>query len=408
MFEQLKFSRSHQSALRECPFLGFMRYYFDDTGIVKVGFNWDLTTGSLFHDIIARCLNSILAKDGVSNNENIAAALINYQDEMAATLNELDHLNKSISYEAEEVGGWHKKIKEQGLLSESMARIWLIQRLPYFMANFKLLAVEKEDPVILHESANRERNLTFMQRNDSIWHNNDTSRIHVVEMKSAGSVSDADLDAWRYDHQVITELANVREEFGEEPASVLLEVVWKGRKYNNEYTSSIMKGYKRYLDFEPLSGQAQVDYDWDYSRCRKKIWESFRVFEEDFPSGDMSNSEFWIEHVLDYEEREKFVFQREIQHDPQILEDWKQDTINEFAVVRDNLVTLQEFQAGPDKDKLSKTLFRQHKSKFTCTKFFGTKKCAFIPICYGEIKLENALTSGLYKKREPHHTGEKS
>ena len=365
-----------------------------------MGFNWALTTGSLFHNIIEKCLNSVLEGTAlIPYNELISQALSEYQDEMASTLHELDSLNKSINYEADEVEGWHRKIKEQGLLAESMARIWLLHRLPYFRENYTLLDVEKEQPFKLTEELN------FQQRNDSVWRSNDTGRIHIVEMKSAGSNSEADLDAWKFDHQVITELANVREEYGEEPASVFLEVMWKGRKYDGVFTGSIMKGYKRYTEFDPLSGEAEVEYDFDYSRCRKKIWESFAVYDEDFPSGGMSNAEFWLEHVLDYEERNKFVYTREIQHDPSVLADWQRDTINEFTEVRDRLVQLEGVD-GAEKDELAKTLFRQHKSKFTCTKFFGTKKCAFIPICFGEVKLENALDCGIYKPRVPHHAGE--
>lgn len=372
-----------------------MRYYHDGTGIQKVGFNWDLTTGSLFHNIIERCLNSILEGTAlIPHNELISQALSEYNDEMAATLHELDALNKSINYEADEVEGWHRKIKEQGLLAESMARIWLLHRLPHFREHYELLAVEKEQPYKLTNE------LLFEQRNDSVWRSKDTGRIHIVEMKSAGSNSDADLDAWKFDHQVITELANVREEYGEEPASVFLEVMWKGRKYDGVYTGSIMKGYKRYLDFEPLSGSATVDYDFDYSRCRKKVWESFAVYDEDFPSQGMSNAEFWIEHVLDYEERNKYVYTREIQHDSKVLADWQRDTTNEFTDVRDKLVQLD---SNPELS--ASELFRQHKSKFTCTKFFGTRKCAFIPICFGEVELENALECGIYKRRVPHHDG---
>lgn len=400
MWDILNFSRSTQSALRECPFLGFMRYYYDGTGIQKVGFNWDLTTGSLFHNIIQRALNSVLEGNAlIPYNTMISEALSEYNNEMASTLHELDGLNKSIDYEAEEVEGWHRKIKEQGLLAESMARIWLLHRLPYFRENYTLLAVEKEQPYKLTE------NLLFQQRNDSVWRSNDTGRIHIVEMKSAGSNSDADLDSWKFDHQVITELANVREEYGEEPASVFLEVMWKGRKYNGVFTGSIMKGYKRYLDFDPLSGSATVDYDFDYNRCRKKVWESFAIYDEDFPSGGMSNAEFWIEHVLDYEERNKYVYTREIQHDSKVLGDWQRDTTDEFTDVRNKLVQLEGLD-GAEKDETSKRLFRQHKSKFTCTKFFGTRKCAFIPICFGEVELENALECGLYKRRVPHHEGE--
>ncbi len=81
MWDILNFSRSTQSALRECPFLGFMRYYYDGTGIQKVGFNWDLTTGSLFHNIIERALNSVLEGNAlIPYNTMISEALSEYNN----------------------------------------------------------------------------------------------------------------------------------------------------------------------------------------------------------------------------------------------------------------------------------------------------------------------------------------
>ncbi len=205
-----KFSRSHQTSLRKCPREGLQRYWLDGTGYTRAGISIELGTGSLFHDTMGEILQWILDSSEIGQSAQrvptprvIRQAVLNqrvlYETKMSVAVDEVLRLGLSGNVER---AGWHKIIRRQATLAESMVRCWLIVRLPYFLANYELIAVEGE------EKSEISKGLVFMQRKDSVWQHKEHGSMHSLEFKTSGNNSKNFIDSWHYDLQQITHLLN--------------------------------------------------------------------------------------------------------------------------------------------------------------------------------------------------------
>jgi len=402
-----RFSRSHQTALRKCPRLGLLRFWLDGTGYTRAGINIELGTGSLFHDTMGEVLTWVLNKSKTSDGKQhmpepwvIRSAVLQqrrlYEAQMAAAVDEVLKLGLSDNVER---AGWSKIINRQVTLAESMVRAWLITRLPYFLRNYELIAVEGE------EQSEISKGLVFMQRKDSIWKNKEHGTYHAMEFKTSGNNSQNFVNSWHYDLQQITHLLNFRDKYASDPKSVLLEIVYKGRKYNGENVGALVSGYKREI-LDADGNLAEMEYDWVYARCKTKGWNKFWICDEDFGEPDKSASEIWLNQVLDFETLKDHCLEAEIKHKPGRIEKWLNQSRREFAAVRDGLVQLQTTETDEEFEAMADILFPALEEKDSCTPYFGAKSCTFLDVCHGQDEMRHLKETQGYTPREPHHPGE--
>lgn len=399
-----KFSRSHQTSLRKCPREGLQRYWLDGTGYTRAGISIELGTGSLFHDTMGEVLEWVLAhKQQTPKPSIIRQAVLNqrvaYETQMSVAVDEVLRLGLSGNVER---AGWHKIIQRQATLAESMVRCWLIVRLPYFLANYELIAVEGEEETEIAPG------LIFMQRKDSVWKHMESGTYHAMEFKTSGNNSENFINSWQYDLQQITHLLNFRGKYAYDPESVLLEIAYKGRKYQGEHVGALVSGYKKtYTSQDPVGfGEDQIEYDWVYGRCKTKGWEKFYICDEDFGSDGKSPSEVWLNEVLDFETLQDHCLHTEITHNPERIEKWLNQTRREMVGVRDGLVQLEGCKTDEEFVAMADVLFPALEEKDSCAPYFGSKACTFQSVCHGQDDMMDLHMTQGFKPRVSHHPGE--
>ncbi len=403
-----RFSRSHQTAYRKCPRLGLLRFWKDGTGYVRAGISIELGTGSLYHDTQGEVLEWVLANDQQMPPADIIRAAVTkqrklYEADMAAQVDEVLKLGMSDNVER---AGWSKIIDRQATLAESMVRAWLVTRLPYYLANYELVAVEGEEKSEISEG------IEFMQRKDSVWKHKENGTYHAMEFKTSGNNSDNFVNSWHYDLQQITHLLNFQGKYKQDPQSVLLEIVYKGRKYQGEQVGALVCGYKREIRAEVgedgLSpGEViEIEYDWVYARCKTKGWQKFWIADEDFGEAGKTSSEVWVNSVLDYRTLRDHCLETEIKHKPDRIEKWLNQSRREFAAVRDGLVQLEGCDTDEEFEAMADILFPALEEKDSCAPYFGAKKCTFTDVCHGQDEMAHLIETQGYTARTPHHPGE--
>lgn len=399
-----KFSRSHQTSLRKCPREGLQRYWLNGTGYTRAGISIELGTGSLFHDTMGEVLQWVLDNGQKKPTAQvIRQAVLNqrviYETQMSVAVDEVLRLGLSGNVER---AGWHKIISRQATLAESMVRCWLIVRLPYFLANYKLIAVEGEEETEIAPG------LIFMQRKDSVWKHLESGSYHAMEFKTSGNNTENFVNSWQYDLQQITHLLNFRGKYKHDPTSVLLEIAYKGRKYQGEHVGALVSGYrKEYLSQEPGQfGTDEVEYDWVYGRCKTKGWEKFFIADEDFGNKIASPSEVWLNEVLDFETLQDHCLFTEITHNAERIEKWLNQTRREMIGVRDGLIQLEGCETDDAFRAMADVLFPALEEKDSCAPYFGSKACTFQSVCHGQDDMMDLHMTQGFKPRVSHHPGE--
>lgn len=420
-----KFSRSHQTSLRKCPREGLQRYWLDGTGYTRAGISIELGTGSLFHDTMGEVLQWILDHKQQSPKPSvIRQAVLNqrieYETQMSVAVDEVLRLGLSGNVER---AGWHKIIQRQATLAESMVRCWLIVRLPYFLANYELIAVEGEEETEIAPG------LIFMQRKDSVWKHLESGSYHAMEFKTSGNNTENFVKSWQYDLQQITHLLNFRGKYKHDPTSVLLEIAYKGRKYQGEHVGALVSGYKQEIhtwdDEGSVAGYttAEIEYDWVYGRCKTKGWEKFFICDEDFGNDNASPSEVWLNEILDFETLQDHCLFTEITHNPERIEKWLNQSRREMASVQAGLIQLDEIdvrgthqgsEISPEEldkrraefEALADILFPALEEKDSCAPYFGSKACTFQSVCHGQDDMMDLHMTQGFKPRVSHHPGE--
>ncbi len=408
LIELFRFSRSHQTSLRRCPREGLLRYWWDGTGYTRAGISIELGTGSLFHDTMGEVLEWILAqsiKTGLPQAPAPATVIrqavlnqrIAYEATMAESVNEIVMLGMAQSAER---AGWSKTINRQATLAEAMVRCWLIVRLPYFLQNYNLIAVEGE------EESEISPGIVFMQRKDSVWQHKEGGTMHAMEFKTSGNNTQNFVNSWKYDLQQITHLLNFRGKYAQDPKSVLVEIAYKGRKYGGENVGALVSGYKmEHLDpgtYEPVD----IEYDWVYGRCKSKGWKKFWIADEDFGDGVKSPAEVWTDEVLDFTTLDDHCLQTEITHNPKRIERWLNQTRREMTGVKDGLVQLAQATTPEEVEALADVLFPALEEKDSCAPYFGSKACTFQSVCHGQDDMFDLYQTQGFKPRVSHHPGE--
>ena len=400
----LRISRSHQEDYRECPRKAYLRYWHDGTGLTKVGIKVELSTGILTHNIFGRTLEPFINQalpvfPGAALKDALNRSLRQYFNEMDEIIDEV--VNRKLALEIElSRDELETQTIQQAALAEAMVRAWYMTRYPWYRDNFKLISVEKETKTRIGPGE-------FMQRKDLRWEHIDWGKKHVLELKTTGwTCDDASLAAWRYDHQVLTHF------FGEDNLdSVLLELLFKGRKYDGLPTTPLIKGYKCELIGDDALSPTETQYQAKYTK--RKGWSSFFIYEHQpfidaAKKNGMTVVEYWMRNYLDFQVLDDHCFHTEIQREPEELEEWKQQTARELSDIGDALVQIDGHPE--DKVHLLNLHFPALKSRSRCTPFNGKIPCSFLSICHRShpyhIEADRAVLSGGFKQRVPHHVGE--
>jgi len=342
-----RISRSHIECDQECRFKRYMMFHADGRGYMPTNSASALTFGSMAHELLQNILEQ--------GNEH-ETIVKRYKEQTS---------------EDDEV--------YVGLI-EALVLAWKRIRLPQLMESYSIEDVEREYNFQLAPD------IQLMTRIDAVLRNRSTDELYPLEFKTTSIATASYLEAYHYDTQTMLHTIATEARYKKPCSTVLMEHLYKGRKYNGQFTSSLIRGFYNF-------DTQETSYSY------KKNWQPFYLTSDlaDLYIGNelpqwMSPLEYWIS-TLPYSELRKHLLNNEVQHNQLALEEWTRATVFRerqiMACLQDNSISISE-------------TFPKRMNRF-CYSDRYSRKCPFFSICFEGCKQPEEL--GLIE-RIPHHEQE--
>lgn len=388
------FDRSRIVARCECPRLRFLNYHMGGTGIERVKLALPLVNGIHVHAAIADVL---MWYPQISLDHIVTKHLTAYQAEVTERGIQTDDDPELL-------------VKEQSALIEGLIRGWVKLRLPRLLEEYEVVSVEEE---MQWEMA---PGLIQMLRLDGLLRHKVTKLLFILELKTVGMPGYQWQQGWEKNIQFMSYTQAVREITGEECGGVIVEGLVKGTRRRETAASSPFCGANLqnspfcYAYAMKFKGSTEVMLSTAWSRGAEKVLVTNHV-----------PMKAWVEELHSEGELEKqFVSVPPISPLPEQILRWRRQTIaaeTRFAMALSDVQYTEDVlriqtAAGCEPEVIEKARaileekldfhFPQHDTH--CNRYFGS--CSFADVCFEPNIGEDPLGSGLYKKRDPHHTSE--
>jgi hypothetical protein len=377
-----KFSRSHDQCYVDCGRKAYYTYYYNGTGIVRKGLDLYQETGSLTHAILrgvmlyAKTVGTVPPADVM--DEICGDSIKAYRELIQERgFNELS-------------GELELEMARQQALAEGLARAWTATRLPYYLENFNIVAVEEE-----HEVPFGPGQILMSRLDGVIERKSDQELFAGPEFKTTGWISDDYIESWRYSTQTLSHSLDVEAKYGKTPAGVMMEFLYKGMKKKGEdgsytYYSPLVRAFKMQ---DNMTGQEI--YGYDSALGRKKDWKVFEPYTMGMGK--------WIE-MLPQEVLESMCYNTTVYRSDREVKEWKLTTMLRQGRIQAGLIMLNEEEPTKEAaDEIMAAVFPARLDQF-CFSDQYRKKCPFLDVCYGTI--DDPLQSDVFTAREPHHPSE--
>lgn len=385
------FSRSHQSALHQCPRLAWLTYYDEGHGWESAKLNLEQATGSLAHAMLEGILHQI---------KDIGTWGYRHPD-AAVFVQAIDDYKRECSkrgFDLDAVGDLKFELIRQSTLAEGMVRAWVKLRLPQLLERFRVVAVEEEWDVPLLEEVEGQSNLLEMVRLDALLEDRSNQELWPLEFKTTGFMSDDWLESWRYSSQTLQQVWAAERHLGKFAAGVQLEALYKGVKRRDEVTGA-QTYYSPFVRAYLKRGVPPFDEDelsWDSKNARRKDWEAVDAWTWMAQTGKPYSA--WFEQIPD-DVLQAQLFNREIFRSGKEQEQWLRQTIAEQRRIARGV---QAVESASDKQKALEVHFPARLDEDCYSNKFR-RRCRFLDVCFNDA---DPADSDLFRVREPHHPQE--
>ena len=373
-------SHSEISCTAFCSLKGYYKYLFDGVGLQRRAVPSGLFGGSVYHDLL-----------GCKSKEQTPQASWENIDEpetwgvdglmVRSINNEADALHvfsftsliarvKAVHTSIANNRGMEGNLDEQLALAEAQFWVFYKVRIPQLLAEYDVLAVEEEYPIQLDED------IILGTKPDYILRSKADGYLMAGEQKTTGVWTDDYFEGWQFSAQPAIECLGIEDRYGETCDTVIMEFLYKGRKYQGEMTSPLVRGYSNGIE-------------WSHTSTRKKGWEAKKVWEE------MSIKD-WVDRLP----LEVLVNQhqtRRINRSKAECTRW----LNQAR--RKERRKLTALQSGEGSDNWNE--FFEGRWDVDCFKDKYNKSCSFLDLCYppDELTPHDLLKNQEFTKREPHY-----
>lgn len=387
-----RFSRSHMTAYRTCPFYYWNRFHADGTGYEKKILNAGLSKGTMAHSILQGVLSIARDEDRVPSADELRdmfkAERIVYR--MAIEKRGLEDVEEE--FVADETNA-------NMALVEGVVRSWARMRLPILMEDYKVIGVEKETEVVLSDDG-----VTVMCRPDAYLQHRTSGSIVPLEFKTTSTNLDNYFQSWQYATQVMVHLLAAEKEYGQMGDGVRMEFLYTGYKRKDKmsgqilYYSPLVKGFVKYGN-PPLNDD---EYAWGNEMSRKAGWSGFYVWDHSFAGKPayMTDQEYWTEHVLDNFALSAHLFDRMVYRNDDDIKEWVAGAVQTQRKIFVGVQAMASASQEADREIAKAAFFPANKDE-GCFSNKYHKKCEFLPYCYHEV--DKLAGCSLYVVREPHH-----
>lgn len=446
-------SRSAVEAYQDCHRYRYNQYYLEGKGVVAKSQSIPLVTGSTIHRGIEHMLQRVRINQPVNVDIAVQEAINEYM-----TVCDKEGFRFSGKGTDTDKQQWFT-YNEQKALAEALLRSWAIVELPRIQAKYKVLAVERE--ILPIEIA---PGVMFQAKVDAEFQDKETEDYINYSIKSVKQWNEAAENSYKGDLQGLTEMWAVEEDsriansrldgivseivgFGrhskyppknletimgyllkqkesKKVSAVRFCILVKGARYKSTYDTDVegllvthnplIRGYKMItpssIEYAHSFSYPNPENKSGFGRLGKG-WEPFSVWE----SNEFGVKE-WIEAI------HKGEIQAECgdvisKHCFVPVEYWRNERELEVAI---NEIKWQEIQIKTALDIIKNgNLQIDHKDNWPnvlaqtfphyrkhCEFHFGGP-CEYKELCWNPTVSGDALGSGLYQVRMPHHEGER-
>lgn len=377
-----KFSRSHDQCYIDCPRKAYLTYYYGGTGIVRKGLDLYQETGSLTHEILRGVMSVAKTSSALPDPGTMDVICSDAIHEYRESIKDRGFTEFSGELELE--------MTRQCALAEGLARAWTLRRLPYYLENFNIIAVEEE-----HEVPFGPGQVMLTRLDGVVERKSDGELFAGPEFKTTGWISDDYIESWRYSTQTLSHALDIQAQYGKLPAGVMMEFLYKGVKKKAEdgsytYYSPLVRAFKMVDD---MTG-TEI-YGYESSLGRKKDWKVF----EPYAMGVGKWVNQLPEEVLD-----GMLYNTVIYRSDKELEEWQLQTQLRQARIQAGIILLnEEMPTKEAADEVMAAIFPARLDQF-CYSDQYRKRCPYLEICYGQV--DDPIGSGTYVPRVAHHPSE--
>jgi hypothetical protein len=369
----IKFDRSRQICMLQCPRKRYWNYEFEGRGIVRKAASVPLVTGSAAHLLSEAVAGQCTIDDAVSRGKAML--------EDAFAQRGFEELNVHEAYEL---------LQEQKALVAALLYGWWRVRKPQFDAEYSVVDIEQECNVELAP------NVQLMARADMVVRRRSDGLRFVWSWKTTGWVPSNFQEVWDHDTQRLSEIIAVEHRLGVEVAGVIVEALYKGRRYEGKSTSPLLYCYKRAAN-PPL-----WDTEYSHEVKRSKEWTKVPVWDENFSGGppDFVPSDpikYWVNWIPEEVVAKHFYQTVPLMKDEQRMAAWVRQAV---AMEARSAHASKVMELVPDMNVLDEYFPQNFMS---CHSF--NRNCAYLDLCFKPSMAREPLEYG-YVFREPHHEGE--
>lgn len=385
MERPLVVDRSRIEAWQKCPRSRWWGYEYEGRGLQSAQPVAALEIGKAVHAGIA-CL---LREASMPNIElAVAAACGGFRDVTVPTAAIVDN------------EGQPQDVEEALALIEALVRAWAAVRLPAWLQEYEVVAVEREEILELGP------NIIFLARPDALVSRKADSSPMLVNFKTVSDPNKTWRDQWRYDMQTLSEVLPVEARVGEKLAGVIVEGLAKGKRLESRdktfyyHNSPLIWPWKKSGEAPFTADEFSGRYEWDDPATGKshrlgKGWTKVPVWKE--PGG----VKHWLDLLLSTDRalvEEQFVTLPPVLRSEWEIEEWKEATVDSEWRIRAGAKLVH-----PTNEVGLSSIFPRHTSHGNCIR---PGRCQFFELCWG-IAAADPLGCGLYGLRAPNHEFER-
>ena len=390
----------------------YYAYHFAGMGIERVTLSLDLTVGIYTHAILADVLNMLRQRrfDDVKLQEIIACGCRMFDQEVRQRGLALELAS---GYEQDEAGKINVQaptidftIQLYSAWMRNSVTAWCAIRAPYYVQNYDIIEVEKEEEMMLDN-----QRLLFLARTDAVLRRHTDGELFVLNFKTVGEPNDWWREQWRHDMQTLTEMLPIEARLGQRVSGVLIEGLVKGKK-NIQYPKDSGQWWSN-SPFcwawvkpgqAPFPSEYAAKYEWidqatGYTRRLGKGFTRTPIWNDTI--GVQGWLQWLYENAHDVVEQQFIGLPPILRSQPEIDQWLRQNTVRELAI--HEMADATKVSQGEDHQNMLDWCFPMSTSGGNCIR---PSKCPFYDLCWGAGTADERLGSGEFMLRQPNHPKE--
>ena len=161
-------------------------------------------------------------------------------------------------------------------LAQGLSKAWIRNRLPQIEKDYEILAVEQERELSIHDD---DLQLLIPTRLDGELRNKFSGTYHALEMKTTRTKRSYYFDKYNYDIQTLQHLWTIENTYGPDSChSILMEFLYKG--YGLDSGATWYSPFVRAFVKHGVPPFDKTEYEVEGKFARRKDWNVFNVWEE--------------------------------------------------------------------------------------------------------------------------------